>query len=542
MQAGETANAEWLAGKLPRDVLEGEAKRGGTLTVRIPREPAGINRLHDRYQDGWMVRMTMGSVYETLLQLDRSDHPRYRLKPALAESYEISADGLTNTLKLRRGVKFHNGEPFTSKDVKAVMDVLMNEKNPTSAMRSFFVDLDSYSAPDEYTFILKWKRRYYMGFRHFATTLPMMPASGLAGDFDTLPIARAPIGTGPFKFQKWETGKEIVLERNNSYWTDRAHLDRVVFKLVKDPTLAMQLFERGEFDLMVAISPQMWTEMEKPGPEMAWARNGYHRIKFVENNYGWLGWNQQRPFFREKAVRRALGMLFPYEQVQKNIDKNLEIPTTCPFYIYSPNCDESLEPLKYDPEGAKKLLAEAGWKDTNADGVLDKDGLPLRFTFLMAAFSEKATRLAPILQQEYGKAGIEMDVERVDWAIYMERLSKHQFDMCSLIWSQQDVEQDLYQNFHSSQTGGSNYVSYSNPEVDLLLVEARAEFDAEARAALNRRIHRLVYEDQVYTFMSVRPTLDAVKKRVKGIHPSIAWYDLKWVWVDDAEASPDGGQ
>lgn len=538
--ADDSVGTEWRQGVLPRDTLEGESKRGGTLTIRWPTEPPGINRLHDRYQDGWTARMTIGPVYETLLQLDRSDHPRYRLKPLLAESYTVSADGLTNTLNLRRGVKFHSGAPFTSRDVKAVLDAVMNPANATTTMRSFFVDLESYDAPDDHTFVLKWKRRYYMGFRHFATSLPMMPSESLKGDFDTLPIARAPNGTGPFRFVSWETGNALLFERNAQYWADKTYLDRVVFRIVKDPTVAQQLFERGEFDLMIAITPELWTEMEKPGPQMAWARD-YNRIKFVENNYSWIGWNQHRPFFRDRDVRRALGMLFPYEQVRKNIDRNLELPTTCPFYVYSPNCDESLTPLKFDPEAANALLDKAGWVDTNDDGTRDKDGIPLRFTFLIPALSVKAGKLAPLLQELYAKAGIEMDIERVDWAIYMDRLQKHQFDAATLIWSQQDVEQDLYQNFHSSQTTGSNFVNYNNPEVDGLLVEARAEFDAEARAALNRRIHRLVYEDQVYTFMSVRPTLDAVKKRVRGIQPSIVWYDLKWIWLEPLPGATDGG-
>ncbi|MFL5318798.1 MAG: ABC transporter substrate-binding protein [Myxococcaceae bacterium] len=534
-----TPTPDWIQGKLPASVNQGTPRAGGTLTVRVNVEPNGINRLHDRYQDGWSARMTVGTVYETLLELDRDDHPRYRLKPKLAESYAISPDGLTNTVKLRRGVRFHNGESFTSRDVKAVMDALMDEKNPTTTMRSFFVDLASYDAPDDYTFVLHWKRPYYFGFRNFATALPMMPASALKGDFDTLPIARSPIGTGPFKFQSWETGSAITLVRNDSYWGQKASLDRIVFRIVKDATVATQLFEHGEFDLMTGMTPSVWRSIEKPVEENQWVIDGYHRIYFVENNYAWIGWNELRPYFKEREVRRALGMLYPADEVLQNIDLGLEIPTTCPFYLYSPNCDESVERLRYDPKAAKVLLDEAGWKDTNGDGIRDKNGVPLKFTFLLVASSVKQSQLAPLLQEEYRKAGIELDVEKVDWAIFKDRLLAHDFDVASMIWSQLDVEQDLYQTFHSSQTSGSNYVSYNNPEVDRLLVEARAEFDPEKRAALNRRLHRILYDDQVYTFLSVRPALDAVKVRVHGIKPSLAWYDLSKVWVSDG--ANDGG-
>ena len=215
---GLSLDEGWLEGKLPLEVNQGTPLSGGTLTVRLYSEPLGLNRLHDEQKEGLMVRCTVGSIYETLFELDRDDHPRYRMRPLLAESYEESADRLTQTIQLRKGVRFHNGEPMTSRDVKAVMDALMNPKNPTRTFSSSFTDLAGYEAPNDYTFLIRWKKPYYLGFRTFATALPIMPASALRGDFNTLAINRLPIGTGPFKFTGWEPGKVISLTRNDEYW------------------------------------------------------------------------------------------------------------------------------------------------------------------------------------------------------------------------------------------------------------------------------------------------------------------------------------
>ena len=295
--------------------------------------------------------------------------------------------------------------------------------------------------------------------------------------------------------------------------------------------MATQMFERGDFDLMVAIQPSVWRALEKPEAKNAWAVNNYNRIYFVDFNYSWIGWNEERPFFSDWRVRVALGMLIPYDEVFEGIDLKLEIPTSCPFYSESPYCDPVVQRLAYNPEAAKKLLAEAGWLDTNGDGVRDKDGIPFKFTFVTRVYSVRLNKIAELLRDEFRKVGIQMEIERVDNVTLKERRLKHQFDALAMNWSNQDVEEDLFELFHSSQIGGGNSISYRNPEADRLIEEARAEFDFQKRVQLNRRIHRMLYHDQAYYFMSSRPTLDAVKKTVRGIKPSIAWYDFRKVWI-----------
>lgn len=528
---GPVPTSAWLAGTLPAPRPGETPKKGGTFTLRVNVEPTGLTRIHDQMAEGTMVRLTVGPLYETLARVDPRN-PAGPLLPLLAQAWEESDDHLVLTVHLRAGVRFHDGSAFSARDMKAVVDVIRNPKNATAAVRSYLDELDSLTVKDELTLVLKWKRPYFLANRTFLGAIPAMPAKALEGDFDQLAIHRAPIGTGPFRFEKWEPGASMSYVRNDAYWGDKAWLDRVVIRFVKDETVAAQLWERGEFDLMTRIPPTVWRGVESATEANRWAITGYSRSAFVENTYSWIGWNERRPVFSDVRVRRALAMLYPRDQVARLVDLGLEPPTTCPYYAASTSCDPTVPVIPNDEAAAKKLLDEAGWKDSNGDGIRDREGLPLRFTFLANTYSVKMGKLLPLYQESLRRVGIEADIERIDPGAYNSRVRARDFDVIALSWSSTDAVQDLFQIFHSSQAeAGSNSVGYSNPEVDALLEQIRTEFDPQARAALERKVHRKLYDDQVYLFLSLRPQLDAVKTRVRGLVPSLSWYRLQDVWL-----------
>lgn len=525
--------AAWLSGQLPPEVLGGTPRKGGTLTLRAIMEPNGLTRLHDQMAEGTMVRLTVGPLYETLARVD-PQQPDGPLLPVLAERWVESDDHLSLTVHLRKGVRFHDGTAFTAADFKAVIDAVQSEKNATAAMRAYLVDLGSVSAVDAHTLEVKWNKPYFLATRTLLGAIPVMPAHALKGDFDTLPIHRAPIGTGPFRFERWDTGVSMTYARNEAYWGRKAWLDRVVVRFVKDETVAAQLWERGEFDLMTRIPPTVWRAVERPTEANRWAIDGYHRVAFLENTYTWIGWNERRPVFADARVRRALAHLYPRAQVAKVVDLGLEPVTTCPYSASSASCDPSVAPIATDPKRAKALLDEAGWKDTNGDGVRDKDGAPLRFTFLTTTYSVKMGKLLPMFQEALREAGVEADIERIDPGAYSSRVRSRDFDVIAMSWSTTDAVQDLFQIFHSSQAEvGSNSVGYSSPEVDALLEQIRTEFDPKVRAGLERQVHRRLHDHQVYLFLSLRPQLDALKARVRGLSPGVAWYRLEDAWLTE---------
>jgi peptide/nickel transport system substrate-binding protein len=510
---------QWLEGTLPPET--GAPVDGGTLVVRVMNEPGCLNHLADACRDGWVARMTNRLVTQTLLAPSPSDGA---LQPELASAWSESGDHTRSTFTLREGLTFSDGSPFGAKDVIATLDAVMDEKRPTGAVRGELAALGAWKALDDTHVELTWKTPSPFALRALAR-LPILSAKELAGDWAQI----VPLGTGPFVISKWERGQSLTLQRRPG---GGAHLETIVFRFVKDHTAAAAMFEKGEFDLMTSLTPSLWRSLEQPSAE--WARRDWNRIKSLDNSYSYVAWNQARPFFADVRVRRALAHLYDAKLITKIVDLGLELPTTCPYWRGGRSCDPTITPLPFSPDAARALLADAGFADGDGDGVLERDGVPLRFSFLLPSTQVRLGKLVPMLQEQLAPVGLALQIEKVETSSLSARVARRDFDVVSRLWTEFDTVQDLYPMFHSSQIdGGSNWVGYSNPEVDRLIEQVRAEFDDEKRAALERLLHARLYEDQPYLFMTTRQSLDAAKKRVHGLQPSITWYDLRAVWVSN---------
>ena len=255
------ATADWIKGILPKAEMAGTPKDGGQVTVQLYSSPPSLNTNID--SDLWASWIVDGNVYESLARPNPYDDPDYRFEPALATSWDISKDGLTYTFHLRHGVKWQDGQPFTADDVIATFDKIMDPTAKTVAIRSYLSDLKSYKKLDAYTVQFVWKRKYFMAMD--ALQVDIQPAHIIAkltghqyNEAAKDPLNRHPIGTGPFKFVKWVNNEKIVLERNPDYWGKNAHLDRLVFRVAKDPTVAKQLAIKGELDLVTRVQPHDW--------------------------------------------------------------------------------------------------------------------------------------------------------------------------------------------------------------------------------------------------------------------------------------------
>jgi len=180
------------------------------------------------------------------------------------------------------------------------------------------------------------------------------------------------------------------------------------------------------------------------------------------------------------------------------------------------------------------LLSEAGWRDHDGDGILDKGSVPFRFGLMIPASSPEAAKMATKLKEDFGRAGIDLRLQRVEWSIFVRRLRTHDFDACTLAWADSGPRGDPTQIWHSSsREGGSNYVGFDNREADLLMDEARGTLDDERRDALYRRLGALLHREQPYTWLYVRPRLTLLRRSVHGAYTSLAgWQPEEW-WVDD---------
>lgn len=521
--AGSELDPLWLEGRLPAET--GAPRDGGTLTVRVMGEPACLNFLEDACRDGWVGRMTSRLVTQPLLAIRPTDGA---LVPELAASWTESDDHRTSTFVLRDDVVWSDGRALAPADVIATLDAVMSTERPTGAVRGELSTLERWRALDARTIELTWREPSPFALRALAR-LPIHSSRQLQGDWSEL--RAAPVGTGPFVVESWERGASLTLSRRPG---GAAYLERIVFRFVKDHTAAATMFERGEFDLMTAITPALWKSLEQPGPATEWARRGWNRIKSLDNSYSYIAWNQGRGHFADVRVRRALAHLYDAKLINRIVDQGLEVPTTCPYLNGSDSCDPNVKPWPFSPAAARAMLADAGFVDADGDGVLERDGAPLRFSFLLPGTQVRLGKLVPILQEQMTPLGIDLQIEKVEPATLSARVAKRDFDVVSRLWTEFDREQDLFPMFHSSQIdGGANWVGYSSPEADALIEAIRGEFDVAKRRALERKLHAVLYADQPYLFMTSRQSLDAAKKRVHGLVPSVLWYDLRVVWVSD---------
>jgi peptide/nickel transport system substrate-binding protein len=247
-----------------------------------------------------------------------------------------------------------------------------------------------------------------------------------------------------------------------------------------------------------------------------------------------VGWNNERPVFRDARVRRALAMLFEREKINLALYADLNDLANCVFYHLGPNCDPATRQPAYDPMAAAALLEEAGWIDSDGDGVLDKDGLKFHFTITIPSGNPVNEQLLLVYQQQLYRLGIEMDIQKVEWSIYSSKLRNHEFDACMLSWISSSPESDPYQVWHSSQTaGGSNYVNFQNAEVDQLVETIRGTFDVEERRALFRKLNEKIIDEQPLMPMFHSPRRTLIHRRLKGVYISpMQFFQVRDMWVD----------
>jgi peptide/nickel transport system substrate-binding protein len=514
-EKNETAPAESVSDNTASGPVEGD-----WLIYHLGAEPATLNPI--TATDAYEGVITGGNIYETLIERDNAT---LELKPLLAESWTISDDKLTYTFKIREGIKWQDGVPFTAEDIVYSYKTIMDPKVDAPQLRSYYQEIKDVEAVNEHTVKFTYARPYFLALE-FCGGMPIVPRHIFEkGDFNTHPAGRAPVGTGPFKFVMWTTGREVVLEKNPEYWGEKPHVNKIVFRIINDPSVALQVLKRQELDV-ASLTPIQW-EMQTGSPDF---EKNFDKFSYYTPNYSYIGWNSARPFFSDKRVRRAMTQLVNRELILNKIMFDLGAVVTNPFYINSPEYDKDIKPIPYDPARAKALLDEAGWTDHDGDGIRDKDGVKFAFEFLIPGGSETGEKIATILKEELDKMGIKMDIRKTEWAVFTTRLNERKFDAVTLAWSM-GVESDPYQIWSSTQAeSGSNFVGFKNAEADRLIEQARQEFDRKKRIELYRKFSTIVNEEQPYTFLFCRKATVAVAKRFEnvvvyplGVEPT-EWY------------------
>lgn len=439
-------------------------------------------------------------ICEGLLQ---TDNYTLKLEPCLAESWDLSPDQLVYTYHLRHGVKWHDGEPFTADDVKFTFDKLMDPKTDDAPLRSYFNSVKSCEIIDPYTVRFVTTQRYFK-MKEVIGTLTIVPRHAFEKgdpDFNKNAFGRHPIGTGPYKFVRWDTGAQVVLERNDDYWGGPIHYPkRLVFQIIQEPYVAGQLLKKGDIDVFDGVSPIQW-ERELKGSR---AMDHLREVVYDYPVYTYLGFNLREPMFGDIRVRHAIDLLLPRDEILKEVYLNL-YATKCSGYDppSSINYNHDVAPTPNDPALAGQLLTEAGWKNDHGDGYLYRDGRKLSFTLLYPSGNSNTEKLVELIQEALAKGGIEMKLSRLDFPQLIEQVDDWKFDAMVGGWGL-DINGDPSQLWSSSEADkkdSSNFIGFKDPAADALIAEGRLEYDDDKRAAIYRRLHKLIHDDYPVCFL-----------------------------------------
>ncbi|MFH1614132.1 MAG: peptide-binding protein [Planctomycetota bacterium] len=464
----------------------------------------------------WSTRwIVSGNIFESLLEYK---HDAFEYRGKLAENFSISDNGLEIYFKLKSNIYFSDGHPITTDDVIFTFELITNPGVDAASYANYFKDVERYEKINDREIKFYMKRVYFLSLGLLGG-MPIHPKHVYEfNDPAEFNKQRTnPISSGPYIFEKWNVGRNIVLSRNENYWGNKPKIRKIVYRFITNDVAALQALQAGEVDYLRPV-PDQFAEKNKDKQ----FKERFYCLSYWDagnTGYFWIGWNQARPFFADKRVRLAMTHLIDREAIRDYILRNpdAQIPTG-PFYIYGLQSDPNIKPWPYDPEKAKQLLDEAGWVDTDGDGIRDKNGVPFRFKYMIVSGMYLHEQIAKLLKDEAAKAGIEVIAEPYEWSIFSERVTDRKFDAVSMAWGG-GVESDPYQIWHSSQIGnrGSNYVGFNNSEADAVIEQARETLDEKARNKLYHRFHQIIHEEQPYTFIYTRPEQRLLDRRFENV-------------------------
>jgi len=485
---------------------QGTPAEGGVLHRRLVGEPGTLNAV---LQTTLPEQQVLQYVSRNLLDFDS----RLRLAPGLAESYEASPDGKEVRLTLRAGAVWEDGTPVTARDAVFTIRRIVDPAVPSTLFKSLFENLESIEALDERSFVAKFREPY--AFHAMAFVLPILPEKRYAGKtFTKVRENREPLANGPYRLVSWKAQDSIVLERNPKYFGPPGHFERILFRILPENSVAYRALVAGDLDETI-IEESL---KERAAHDPAYAEC-CRTVEFYNLDYNYIAINNRSPFFSDPRVRRAMTMLLDRPGIVRNIFRNSARIISGPWAPDSPAYDPSVLPLPFDPPGAAKLLAEAGWRDTNGNGTLDREGREFDFELLVSAGSNVGRQIDETFAAELAKAGVKANVRALEWASFVERIDSGRFEAASLAWSASDPNPDPFPYWHSSQfpPRGLNSGFYGNPEADSLMEQARREMQEEERVRLYHRLHRIFRDDAPAVFVSNSSAKYAFRKDVAGL-------------------------
>ena len=454
--------------------------------------------------------------------------------PRLSRGWRWSSDSMSIAFEVDPRAKWHDGAPVRASDVRFSVEFFKDPK-VNSIVRESFDNVDSVSLADSLTAVVWFKRHTPEQFFELAYNLLVVPEHRLKdadrSHLEATEFARSPVGSGPFRFVRWEARSRVELVADTGYYLGRPKLDRLIFLWNPDVPTALNRVLSGDADFAEMVTADAL-------PQIA-ATPSVSAIPYRSINYSYLVFNpvqpkaptKPHPLFAERALRVALSMALDRRAMLQNVLDSLGAPSYGPFSLAYSTADTTLPQIAYDTAAAGRMLDSLGWRDGNGDGIRERNGSALRFSLLVPSSSVYRRRYAVLIQEQLRRVGARVDIDEADPQSMGPRIFSGQYDAMVHTATSDPSPRAIRQSWRSADpTNRSfNFAVYRNPQVDALMDSALAEFDpARSRDYYHRAYRAIVSDAPVVWLFEVRPHA-AVQRRIRTVldRSDLWWRDIR---------------
>jgi peptide/nickel transport system substrate-binding protein len=470
-------------------------------------------------------------VYDRLAEIGDSMQTvgDMNFQPRLARRWTWSVDSLSIAFHIDSLARWHDGQPVTADDVRFTWQLYSDPANG-SPFASSIESVDSVTVRDNLTAVFWFAERSPAQFYDAVNAMSILPrhATGPAQGpaLRSAPIARSPVGSGRFRFVRWNPGASIEVAADTVNYRGRPGLDRVIMTIAPDFNAALARLLGGEADLLEQVPAPSVAEIEKDSALRLLLSPGldYNFIQF--NLRHPKNRRAPHPIFADRSLRRAITLAVDRVNSVRNAYDSLADVAVGPTVRAYPTTDPSLAQIPFSPDAARRALDSLGWRDTDGDGVRQRGRVPLEFTLTVPASSRSRNTVAVLLQEQLRQAGVKVNLERLDFTAFIDRQTRRDFDAVFGGWHVEPSPGGIRQTWGTN--GGTNYGSYENPAFDALVDSALGSWSLPARKAYFTRAYQTIIDDAPAIWMAEPRRVMAIHRRIdtRGLRADSWWANV----------------